>query len=268
MIQLLGYPFIVNALLTGVFVAAIAGPCGYILISRNLTFAAHALPSVGFAGAAGAVLVGVAPAYGLLALTIAAGVGVGLVGSDLRERDVTIGILMALALGFGLLFLSLQSGFAQRVYGILFGSILGISGDDVRATGAGAAAVGVLFLVLYRPLVFSTFDPASAEAHGVPVRLVSVVFMVMVAVTVAVSIHVMGALLVFTLLIGPAATLARCARRPSAVMLGSAALGASYMVLGIALAALNGQIPVSFFVASISFVVYLPVRLATRAPEA
>jgi zinc/manganese transport system permease protein len=264
MIELLRYPFIVHALLTGVFVAAVAGPCGYILISRNLTFAGHALPNIGFAGAAGAVLVGVQPVYGLLAFSLAAGIGVGLVGNDLRERDITIGVLMTLALGVGFLFLSLYAGYAQRVYGILFGSILGISATEVLVTGVSAAVVLAGFLVLYRPLLFSTFDPASAEAQGVPIRLISVLFMIMVAVTVAISIQVMGALLVFTLLIGPAATVARCVRRPFMVLLGSAVLGIAYTVLGIALAALSGRLPVSFFVASLSFLVYVPVRLVTH----
>ncbi|HEY9593293.1 MAG TPA: metal ABC transporter permease [Spirochaetia bacterium] len=263
MLELLRYPFMTNALLAGILVAAAAGPCGYILVARNLTFAGHALPSIGFAGAAGAVLAGVQPVYGLLAFSVAAGVGVGIAGEDLRERDIGVGIVMTLALGLGLLFLSLYSGYAQRIYAVLFGSILGISATAVRLTAAGALFVLAAFAALYRPLLFSTFDPASARARGVPVRLLSVLFMIMVSVVISIAVQVMGALLVFTLLVGPAATLSRLVHRPSAAILGSVALGIAYVTVGILLAAASNRLPVSFFVASVSFAVYLPVRLAT-----
>jgi zinc/manganese transport system permease protein len=261
MMDLLGYPFIVHALLTGSIVAVLSAASGYFLVSRGLTFAGHALPNIGFAGAAGAVLLGVDPVYGLFAFSTAAAIGVGVIGSDARERDVAIGVLMTFALGVGLLFMALYAGYAQRVYAILFGSILGISARDVTVTAGSGLLILAALVFLYRPLLFSTFDPLAAEARGVPLKALSIVFMVIVAITVSLSIQMMGALLVFTLLVGPAATAIRLVKRPSTAILLSAGLGLAYVWLGIMCAALSGTLPVSFFIATLSFLVYLPVRL-------
>jgi zinc/manganese transport system permease protein len=261
MIEALRFPFLVHALLAASFAAVVAAISGYFLILRGLTFAGHALPNIGFAGAAGAVLLGIEPVYGLFALTISAGVVVGVAGSDIRERDVSTGVVMTFALGLGLLFLSLYSGYAARVCGILFGNILGISMQAVTISAVASAIILVLIVVLYRPLLFSTFDPAAAEARGVPVRLLSIIFMVVIAVTVSLAIQVMGALLVFTLLVGPAATAVRVVRSPPAALGVSVGLGLLYVSLGMFLAVAMGKIPVSFFIATLSFIVYLPVRL-------
>ncbi len=261
MLDILQYQFIQNALLGGICVAIIAAITGYFLIVRGLTFAGHALPNIGFAGAAGAVLLGIDPIFGLFAFTIAAGIGIGLLGRSVRERDITIGMLMTFALGLGLMFLALYSGYAERVYSILFGTILGISGLDVIVTAISSVVTIGMILVLFRPLLFSTFDPEVAQARGVPVRLLSVLFLVLVAITISLSIQVMGALLVFTLLVGPAATAIRIVQRPLWTLLLSVCLGLVYVILAIILAANNGEWPVSFYVATIAFVLYLPVRL-------
>jgi len=159
------------------------------------------------------------------------------------------------------LFLSLYSGYAQRVYGILFGNILGISARAVVATGAAGVLILAVLAFLYRPLLFSTFDPPAAEARGVPVKLLSVLFMGVIAVTISLSIQVMGALLVFTLLVGPAATATRLVKGSCAAIFVSVGLGLAFVWFGVFLAAANGRLPVSFFIASLSFLVYLPVRL-------
>ena len=261
--SMLQYPFIQNALLSGSCIAVVGALTGYFLLSRGLTFAGHALPNIGFAGAAGAVLVGVKPVYGMFVFTVLASFGIRALGKNVRDRDVSIGVLMSFALGLGLLFLDLYSGYAQRVYAILFGTILGISRSDVLVTGISTLAVVAFILLLYRPLLFATFDPAVAEARGVPVGLIATALLVVVAVTVSLSIQVMGAILVFTLLVGPAATAIRLTRRPSTSLLLAAALGVAYVWGGITLAVASGDLPVSFFVASIAFAVYLPVRLLT-----
>jgi zinc/manganese transport system permease protein len=261
MMDFLRLPFIVHALITASCAAIVAAASGYFLVSRGLTFAGHALPNIGFAGAAGAVLLGVEPVYGLFAFTFAAGAVVGIVGRDIRERDLSIGVVMTFALGLGLLFMTLYSGYAARVYGILFGSILGISSQAVKVTAVASGLILVAVALLYRPLLFSTFDPTAAEARGVPVRLLSVLFMTVIAVSVSLSIQVMGALLVFTLLVGPAATATRLVKSPPAAILVSAGLGLAYACLGIMLATASGRLPVSFFIATLSFLVYLPVRL-------
>jgi zinc/manganese transport system permease protein len=262
--ELLRYPFIVNALVTGSAVAVAAAASGYFMVCRRATFAGHALPNIGFAGAAGAVLLGIEPVYGLFAMTILAAVAMGVLARELRDRDVTVGVIMTFALGLGFLFLALYSGYAQRVYGILFGSILGISVQAARITAAAAAASIAALAFLYRPLLFSTFDPELAVARGVPVSLLSVLFLVVLAVIASLAVQVMGALLLFTLLVGPAATATRIVRSPPAAIALSVALGLLYVWLGTMIAAANGTVPVSFCIASISFVVYLPVRLLVR----
>jgi zinc/manganese transport system permease protein len=261
MLETLQLPFMVHAILTASIAAVVAAVCGYFLVSRGLTFAGHALPNIGFAGAAGAVFLGVEPVYGLFALTLGAGVVVGFIGEDLRERDISIGVVMTFALGLGLLFLTLYSGYAQRVYAILFGNILGISAQAVILTAVASGAILALIVFMYRPLLFSTFDPPAAEARAVPVKLLAVVFMSIIAVTVSLSIQVMGALLVFTLLVGPAATARRLVKSPLASIFVSIGLGLAYVWLGIVLAVASGSIPVSFFIATLSFLVYLPIRL-------
>ncbi|WP_136626718.1 metal ABC transporter permease, partial [Tengunoibacter tsumagoiensis] len=211
---LFGYTQVQNALLAGSLVAVVAALAGYFLLVRGLTFAAHALPNIGFAGAAGAVWLQVDPVYGLFAFTLAAGVAIGLLGKGIRERDITIGVLMTFALGLGLLFLQLYAGNAELVYGILFGTIFGISPFDVWITAIMSLICIAVLLVLFRPLLFSSLDPEVAQARGVPVQLFAVIFMVLVAVVVSISVQIIGALLVFTLLIGPAATALRITSRP------------------------------------------------------
>ncbi len=261
MFDILQYPFIQNALLAGSIVAVIAAIMGYFLIIRGLTFAGHALPNIGFAGAAGAVLLGLDPVIGLFAFTIGAGIGIGLLGREVNERDTSIGVIMTFALGLGLLFLSLYAGYAERVYSILFGQIIGISVQDVLITAIASAITLLMLLLLFRPLLFSSFDPEVAQARGIPVRLLSIIFLILLAITISLAVQVIGALLVFTLLVGPAATAARLARSPYRALALAIVLGVAYTFLGIYLAAENGVWPVSFFIAALSFGVYLPVRL-------
>ncbi len=260
MFDILQYAFIQNAFMAGTCVAIVAAIMGYFMIVRGLTFAGHALPNIGFAGAAGAVLLGIDPVIGLLAFTISAAVAIGVLGKAIRERDIAVGIIMTFALGLGILFLSLYSGYAERVYSILFGQIVGISQENVLFTALSSFLTLVFLFILFRPLLFSSFDPEVAEARGVPVNLLGLVFLVLVAITVSIAVQIVGALLFFTLLIGPAATTVRIVQRPLWAILLAIILGICYTWLGIFFAA-NGTWPVSFYIATISFGVYLPIRL-------
>jgi zinc/manganese transport system permease protein len=260
MFDILQYPFIQNAFVAGTCVAIVAAIMGYFLIVRGLTFAGHALPNIGFAGAAGAVLMGVDPVIGLLAFTISAAIAIGILGKALRERDIVVGIIMTFALGLGILFLSLYSGYAERVYSILFGQIVGISQQNGLFTAITSLLTLVLLLILYRPLLFSSFDPEVAEARGVPVNALGLTFLVLVAITISIAVQIVGALLFFTLLIGPAATTVRIVQRPLWAIFLAIILGICYIWLGIFFAG-NSTWPVSFYIATISFAVYLPVRL-------
>lgn len=261
MFDILQYPFIQNAFLAGSIVAIIAALMGYILIVRGMTFAGHALPTIGFAGAACAVYQGLDPLLGMFAFTIGASVGLGLLSKATHERDTLIGIMMTLALGLGLLFLSLYAGYAEQVYGILFGQVFGISQQDVLLTAIVSVPTLFLLLLIFRPLLFSSFDPEVAEAQGLPVRWLSVVFLILLAITVSLAVQIIGALLVFTLLVGPAATAMRLTKRPLWALTLASVLGVSSTCLGIYLAAENGTWPASFFITAISFGLYLPVRL-------
>jgi zinc/manganese transport system permease protein len=264
LLALYHFEFIQNALLSGVFIAVASAVVGYFLIGGGYTFAGHALPNIGFAGAAGAVLLGIKPVYGLFAMTILAGAAMSGGGREVRERDVSIGVVMSFGLGLGLMFLSLYGGYAERVYSILFGTVLGITRNDVIFTAVMSLVSVVSMLVMFRPLLFVLFDPFVAEAKGVPVRLLTMLFFVVVAVTVSLAVQVVGALLVFTMLVGPGATASRLTRKPYLAISLAALLGISYMLAGVTLAGLSGNWPVSFFIASVSFLVYMPVRVFYR----
>ena len=260
MFELLQYPFIQNAFFAGTVVAITAAVIGYLLLARGLTFAGHALSHIGFAGAAGAVLLGFDPLLGLLTFTILSAVGIGVLGKELEERDITIGIILTAALGLGALFLSLYAGYAEQAYSILFGTIVGISRSDVLITvGLGLLVLGIT-AILFRPLLFSSIDPTVAESRGVPLRFLSVIFLILVALTVSISVQVVGVLLIFTLLVGPAATAMRVAKSPGSAILMAIGLGLLYTWFGILLATIT-NLPVSFLIATLSFGLYLVVRL-------
>jgi zinc/manganese transport system permease protein len=260
MFDILQYSFIQNAFIASLFVSVVAAVVGYFLLARKLTFAGHAFSHVGFAGAAGAVWLGINPIWGLLSFTIAAAIAIGSIGKQFRENDIPIGIIFTLALAFGVLFLFLYTGYAEEAYSILFGTILGISVQNVLLTALFSTATIASIILLFRPLLFSSFDPEVAEARGVPTNLLSTVFLILVAITVSISVQVVGVLLIFTLLVGPAATAMRLVKSPYSAISLAILLGLLYSWVGIYLAAIT-NLPVSFFIATLSFAVYLPVRL-------
>jgi zinc/manganese transport system permease protein len=261
--DLLRYQFIQNAFLAGSIVAILSALLGYFVVVRGLSFAGHALSSIGFAGAAGAVLIGVPPVYGLLVFTVLASLAISVLSQEIRERDISTGVIMTFSLGFGILFLSLYHGYAQQAYSILFGTIVGISSSDVILTALVGIFVLIALAILVRPLLFSSYDPELAESRGVPVLGLGAIFLVIVALTMSVAMQVVGILLVFALLIGPAATATRLLHRPAYAIALAMALSLIYTWIGILLAA-NSAGPVSFFITTLSFGVYVLVRLLPR----
>jgi zinc/manganese transport system permease protein len=210
---MLEYEFMRNAFLAGGVVALVCGAIGVFLVLRHLTFAGHALSHIGFAGAAGSALVGLAPLWGLVAFTFAAAIAMGLLGERLRGRDIAVGIILSLALGLGVLFLYLYTTHATQATTILFGNVLGVSRETVWTLG-GLSAIGIAALAfISRPLLFATLAPELAEAKGVSLRLVSVLFLAVVAIAVAEAAQVVGVLLVFALMVAPAATALRLTSR-------------------------------------------------------
>ncbi len=224
-----------------------------------MSFAVHALAELGFTGSAGAILVGVSPVIGLLAGTTITALFIGALCVRVRERDAVVGVVMAFGLGLGVLFLTLYPRYATEAFAILFGTITGVSHDDVLLL----VVIGVITLValgiVYRPLMFATVDPDVAEARGVPVGALAIVFLLIMAAAVAEAVQVVGVLLILTLLITPGATAERLTARPGRATVYSVAI-ALFCTVGGILAALVTNAPVSFYVTSLSFAAYLIAR--------
>src|SRR2546421_2417100 len=263
--ELLRYAFMQHAFEAGTVVALSAGVIGYFVVLRGLSFAAHALSHIGFAGATGAVLVGTTPIVGLLVFTMSAGAVMGALGQRLRGRDVTIGLVMAWSLGLGLLFTRLYRGSANLAIGILFGQIFGITIQEVAATFVAGSLTVLALLVVYRPLLFVTLDEEVAEAKGVPVGGLSIAFMVILAVAVSEAVQVVGVLLIFALIVAPAAIAERFTTRPSRGLLLSAALAVLFTWAGLTVAYYLPY-PVGFFITTIAFGSYVLARVAAPTP--
>lgn len=257
---MLAYDFMRNAFAAGTVVGLVAGVVGWFLVLRGQTFAGHALSHVGFTGATGAALLGVPPFWGLVAITLAAGAGMGLLGEQARQRDVAVGMVLSLSLGFGLLFLSSLTAGAAQATALLFGNVLGVDPDTVWALlGLGTASLAAL-AVISRPLLFASLQPELAEARGVPVRLVSSLFLAVVALATALCVQVVGVLLVFTLMVGPAAAAQRLTTGPGRGVALSAALALLQTWAGLALAYVTDW-PASFWITALSGGTYFATHL-------
>ena len=257
--ELFHYAFMQHAFEAGTIVALSAGVIGYFVVLRGLSFAAHALSHIGFAGATGGVLLGAAPIVGLLVFTSAAGMVMGALGQRLRGRDVTIGLVMAWSLGLGLLFTRLYQGSANLAIGILFGQIFGITIQEVYVTLFAGALTMLALVAIYRPLLFASLDDVVAEAKGVPVRALSIGFMVILAIAVSEAVQAVGVLLIFALIVAPAAIAERFTTRPSRGVLLSAGLAVLFTWAGLTIAYYIPY-PVGFFISTIAFWSYLVAR--------
>jgi zinc/manganese transport system permease protein len=272
LLDLLGYDFVQNAILAGLVIAIVAGVVSPFVVARNMSFAVHALSELGFTGAAGFILIGLSPVLGLLAGSAVTALFIGALGARARGRDSVIGLVMAFGLGLGVLFITLYPKYASEAFALLFGTINGVSRGDVLFLVAIAAAALIALAIVYRPLTFATVDPEVAEARGVPVRLLGIVFLLILAAAVSEAIQVVGVLLILTLLITPGATAERLTPRPGQATLYSVGI-ALFCTLGGILLALVTNAPVSVFVTSLSFASYLVARFAagpvlrSRAPR-
>jgi zinc/manganese transport system permease protein len=250
------YDFMRTAFAASGAAAVLAGAVGYFLVLRGQTFAGHALSHVGFTGAAGAALFGLSPVAGMLGFTLLAGVGMGFFGEKLAERDVAIGMVLSLSLGLGLLFLHYYTSAATQATALLFGNVLGVDRTALFILLALSAGSLVALAAIYRPLVFASLQSDLAESRGVPIRLVSVLFLAVVALAVAESAQIVGVLLVFTLMVGPAASAQNFTRRLAPGVLASAALALGEAWGGLALA-YRTDWPTSFWITALSGAVYL-----------
>ena len=253
---MLEYEFMRNAFVAGAIVAIVGGAVGFFLVLRSLAFAGHALSHVGFAGATGAVLVGVNPLWGLLAFTLAAAVAMGILGEKLRGRDIAVGMVLSLALGLGVLFLYLYTSHATQATAILFGNVLGVSVETLWALAALAIGCLGALAAISRPLLFATLAPELAEAKGVSLRLISVLFLALVAIAVAEAAQIVGVLLVFVLMVAPAAAALRLTRCVASGVALAMALALGETWVGIAVAYLTDW-PTTFWIVAASCLVYV-----------
>ena len=258
--QLLDQHFVHTALWAGAVAAVVSGAIGVFVVARGMSFAVHAISELGFTGATGALVIGIDPVLGILGGSVLVGLVLGLLSLRGRERDSAIGAVLAFGLGLGVLFLSLYQGYATEAITLLFGSILTVSDAQLRNLVIVAAIVLAALAVLYRPLLFSSVDPEIAAARGVPLRALSVAIYVLLALTTAEAIQVVGVLLVLTLVITPAAAAQRLTGRPGRALLLSVAIALVSTEGGILLS-LAKPWSTSFFISTISFSAYVVARL-------
>ncbi len=261
------YDFMVNAFAASTIVAVLSGLVGFFLVLRGQTFAGHALSHVGFTGATGAVLIGASPLWGLVLITVAAGAGMGWLGDRLAYRDVAIGIVLALALGLGLLFLHFFTAYATQATALLFGNVLGVDAGTLWTLLALGVLCLALLAVIARPLLFASLQPELAEAKGVPMRLISVLFLAIVGLATAECAQIVGVLLVFALMVGPAAAAQRLTTRFGYGLMLAAGLALAEAWLGITLAFYTDW-PTSFWITALSAAVYLLSLAPGRAARA
>jgi zinc/manganese transport system permease protein len=261
--DLLAQHFIHTALLAGAVVAVVSGAIGIFVVTRGASFAVHAISELGFTGAAGALVVGVDPVIGMIGGSLVVGLVLGVLSLRGRERDSAIGAVLAFGLGVGVLFLSLYRGYATQATNLLFGSIVGVSDRQLVELVIVAVIVGTGLAVCYRPLLFSSVDPEVAAARGVPLRALSVAIFLLLALTTAEAIQVVGVLLVLTLVITPAAAAQRLTARPGLALVLSVVIALVATEGGILLS-LAQPWPTSFFISAISFSVYVAARLVRR----
>ncbi|HEY4389292.1 MAG TPA: metal ABC transporter permease [Ktedonobacteraceae bacterium] len=257
--DMLRYPFMRNAFLAGTVIAIVAGIVGYFVVLRGLSFAGHALSHVGFAGATAAVVIGMNPFYGMLMFSVGGSLIMGFLGKRLHGRDNVVGIILAWTMGLGVFFLTLYAGYANEAYAILFGQILGISQSNVVTTLITGIITLVALVCIFRPLLFSSLDEEVAEARGIPTRLIAILFMIILALAVTAAVEVVGILLIFALLVTPAAIADRLSGRPTVVLLLSVILSVLFTWLGL-IVSFYVPYPVSFFITSFAFLSYIIVR--------
>lgn len=260
--QLLGFPFVTTALLAAGVLGLVAGVLGPLVVMRRMSFAVHGTSELAFTGAAAALLAGVGVEFGALAGAVVAALLLGLLGGRESDRDSVIGAILSFGLGLGVLLLWFYPGRTVNKFGILVGQIVSIEPTNLLVLVVAAVLVLLILAAIYRPLLFASADPHVADARGVPSRLLSVVFAVLVGVATALGVQIVGALLVVALMVTPAAAATRLTASPWRATLLTVVFAEVAALGGIVLSLAPGA-PVSAFVTAISFLIYLLVRLIT-----
>jgi zinc/manganese transport system permease protein len=262
--ELLAIPFVQSALIACAVLGVVAGVLAPLIVSRGMSFAVHGTAELSFTGGAAALLTGVGVEFGAVAGAVVAALVFGLLGLRQRERDAVIGVVLAFGLGLGVLMLSLYHGRASNKFGLLTGSIVAVDTTNLAVLGVVAVLVIGTLAVLYRPLLFASTDPDVAIARGVPVRMLSLVFAVLIGLTTALVVPIVGAILVLTVMIVPGAAAARVTANPVVATVLAVAFAETALLGGILLSLAPG-LPISGYVASIAFLVYVACRVVGRS---
>ena len=249
-----------NSIVAAAVLGIVGGLIGVFVMQRDMAFAVHGISELSFAGAAGALLLGANVVLGSLVGSLLAAILIGLLGAKARDRNSIIGVLMPFGLGLGILFLALYPGRSANKFGLLTGQIISVDIPQLGLLIGLSVVVLVGLLVVWRPLTFDSLDADVAAARGVPSRALSLGFMVLLGLTVAVSVQIIGSLLVLALLVTPAAAALRVSSSPLVVPLLSMLFGFVSAVGGILLA-LGGSLPISPYITTISFLIYIVCRI-------
>jgi zinc/manganese transport system permease protein len=258
--DLLQVPFVQTALIACAVLGLVAGVLAPLIVSRGMSFAVHGTAELSFTGGAAALLTGVGVEFGAVAGAVVAALVFGLLGLRQRERDSVIGVVLAFGLGLGVLMLALYPGRASNKFGLLTGSIVAVDTTNLTVLGVVSVIVIAALAVLYRPLLFASTDPDVALARGVPVRLLSLVFAVLIGLTTALVVPIVGAILVLTVMIVPGAAAARVTANPVVATILAVAFAETALLGGILLSLAPG-LPISGYVATIAFLIYVACRL-------
>ncbi len=261
--DLLALPFVQSALVAAALLGVLAGLLAPLIVARGMAFAVHGTAELAFTGGAAALLLGISVSIGAVGGAVAAGLVFGLLGLRQRERDSVIGVVLAFGLGLGVLMLALYEGRASNKFGLLTGSIVSVDSTNLLVLGAVTAVVLATLAVFYRPLLFASTDPDVAMARGVPTRLLSPLFAVLIALTTAVAVPIVGAVLVLAVSVIPGAAAARVTASPLVATVLSV-LFAELALLGGTVLSLAPGLPISGYVATIAFLCYLACRLVGR----
>jgi zinc/manganese transport system permease protein len=257
-------PLVQNSLIAGLLLGIMGGLIGVFVMTRDMSFAVHGISELSFAGAAIALLIGFNVALGATFGSIVAAIIIAIMGTRAKDRNSIIAVLMPFGLGIGILALALYEGRAANKFGLLTGQIIAVDDPQVIWLIATSLVVVIALLVVWRPLSFASLDPEVAEARGVPTKALGIIFMLLLALAVAASVQIVGALLVMTLLVTPAAAALRLTSSPLLVPILSMVFAVVAVVGGILLA-LGGGLPISPYVTTLSFAIYLVARVIEKS---
>jgi zinc/manganese transport system permease protein len=262
--ELLALPFVRSALIAAALLGLVAGVLAPLVVARGMAFAVHGTAELAFTGGAAALLLGIGVGFGAVGGAVVAGLVFGLLGLRQRERDSVIGVVLAFGLGVGVLLLALHEGRASNKFGLLTGSIVSVDTTNLWLLGLVTVLVLGTLAVVYRPLLFASADPEVAAARGVPIRLLSPLFAVLVALTTALAVPVVGAILVLSVTVIPGAAVARVTAAPVLATVLSVVIAEIALVGGTVLSLAPG-LPISGYVATLAFLCYLVCRAIGRA---